>query len=360
MPAAYYESYSPVYGNGAPMPQNRGKAPRKEEDTEQAASLLLMLGRSVTPEPSLDDSDHRQQHTRRAPYQSFSPYASLTYDSPYADQPRSRAAPYEELSKVSSMSPPHSSSPYKRSHAGRQVSDSPPSALLSNNTPTALTDIDYEALIEESQLVQMKDRDLVPDSLFVAMAQMKPCKLTHADRVGCYKSRDLGFLGMCCKHCGGQPGFGRYYPNSVRSLAQTTTSQTILKHIGNKCRFCPPQVRAAVLQLQQQSSLCEGMSSGRPRYGSRKIFFQRVWARLHQQEEDDDNSKQSSSDADSTQTPTDLDESSTISEEEQQQAPTKRKNNRFGPLPLRRNHKRAKTTIGLADNNEKPSLQAAV
>lgn len=83
------------------------------------------------------------------------------------------------------------------------------------------------------------------------------------------------------QHCGGQPGFGRYFPNSVRSLAQTTTSQTILKHIGGKCRFCPPNVRKAVLELQRQQAHKEHLTTGRPRYGSRKIFFQRMWARLH-------------------------------------------------------------------------------
>jgi len=151
-------------------------------------------------------------------------------------------------------------------------------ALL-EETPTS--DPSWERLLEGSELVLMKDRDLVPDALFVAMAQMKACKLTQADRVGCYKSREIGFVGMCCKHCGGQPGFGRYYPNSVRSLAQTTTSQTILKHIGGKCRFCPPNVRQAVLELQRHQAAKEGITSGRPRYGSRKIFFQRMWARLH-------------------------------------------------------------------------------
>eukprot|EP00980_Cylindrotheca_fusiformis_P019341 scaffold6638_cov127-Cylindrotheca_fusiformis.AAC.25 len=145
----------------------------------------------------------------------------------------------------------------------------------------SVTEHSWEKLLDGSELVLPKDRDLVPDALFVAMSQMKPCKLTQADRVGCYKSREIGFVGMCCKHCGGQPGFGRYYPNSVRSLAQTTTSQTILKHIGGKCRFCPPHVRQAVLELQRHQAAKEGMSSGRPRYGSRKIFFQRMWARLH-------------------------------------------------------------------------------
>ena len=142
----------------------------------------------------------------------------------------------------------------------------------------------WEQLIGDSKLVSLQDRDLVPDCLFVAMAQMKPCRLQSADRVGCYKSRDIGFVGMCCMHCGGQPGFGRYYPNSVRSLAQTTTSQTILKHIGSKCQFCPPEIREAILELQRHQAVREGFPTGRPRYGSRKIFFQRIWHRLHGEE----------------------------------------------------------------------------
>ena len=38
------------------------------------------------------------------------------------------------------------------------------------------------------------------------MAQMKLCKLRSEDRFGNYKHRDIGFVGMACKHCGGLPG----------------------------------------------------------------------------------------------------------------------------------------------------------
>lgn len=79
---------------------------------------------------------------------------------------------------------------------------------------------DFDHMIAGSDIVSMKDRDLVPDALFLAIAQMKRCRLAETDRVGCYKARDIGFLGLCCKHCDGQPGFGRYFPNSVRSLAR--------------------------------------------------------------------------------------------------------------------------------------------
>jgi len=147
-------------------------------------------------------------------------------------------------------------------------------------------------LMGETTLVLIQDKDLIPDYLFLAMAQMKHCRLSDADRIGCYKGRELGFLGMCCKHCGGQPGFGKYFPASVRSLAQTTTSQTIVKHIGHKCRLCPENVRSSVLALQEGQALTDKVTKDsksatsvidlmRPRYGSRKVFFQRIWERLH-------------------------------------------------------------------------------
>ena len=226
----------------------------------------------------------------------------------------------------------------------------------------SMEDIDVEALMGDSKLVLTKDRDLVPDSLFVAMAQMRPCELTQADRVGCYKSRELGFVGMSCIHCGGQPGFGRYYPNSVRSLAQTTTSQTILKHVGSKCRFCPAHIRNAVNELLRQQAAREGMSSGRPRYGSRKIFFQRVWARLHGgplPEEDEQSSPKGSTDslADdaSNQTPSDLDSESnsrdsspaTWDDEDFEQHPRSSKlvnKRKAGLLPTQKNLKRSLDT----------------
>lgn len=245
------------YNQAISSPQYSTEMPHKsfckERDTEEVAGFLLALKhRSVTPEPPSDDSSSLR--LSRAEFQAF----------------RSPVEPQAFVDKT-------------------------PAALLNEDMPNV------ESLIGDSKLVLAKDRDLVPDSLFVAMAQMRPCRLTQADRVGCYKAREIGFVGMCCLHCGGQPGFGRFYPNSVRSLAQTTTSQTILKHVGGKCRFCPPHIRNAVNELQSQQAAREGLSSGRPRYGSRKIFFQRVWARLHggPMSEEDEGSNQTHSDLES-------------------------------------------------------------
>jgi hypothetical protein len=219
-----------------------------EEDTQECAEFLLALKhRSVTPEP------HQRQHE---PEDRVMPVVHA--------QPRFIVAPQVKNIEQHTYE--------DEAHIAR-----PPALLDERGAIEAF----WETLLGGSPLVFMSDRDLVPDPLFVAMSQMKPCILSEADRVGCYKSRPPAFAGMCCKHCGGQPGFGKYFPETVRSLAQTTTSQTILKHIGSKCRFCPPHVRQAVLELQRQQVIKETTNAGRPRYGSRKVFFQRIWARLH-------------------------------------------------------------------------------
>jgi len=230
-----------------------------EEDTQECAEFLLTLKhRSVTPEPQSELRDCIESEPQTA-----NDNTSRTESEP-------QTANYNS-SRTKALNEDYDS-------IGNDNELQMPPALIEELSIE--TDI-WKRLLGDSPLVFMADRDLVPDPLFVAMAQMKPCILTEADRVGCYKARSLGFTGMSCKHCEGQPGFGKYFPETVRSLAQTTTSQTILKHIGSKCRFCPPDVRKAVLDLQRQQIVKESTNSGRPRYGSRKVFFHRVWSRLH-------------------------------------------------------------------------------
>ena len=241
-----------------PLSVSSSKDPRHIPDTEEIAGYLLTLKhRSVTPDPHSSDRAQQQQvvsgGSQTSVYHHHHTTSQQQPESPFVEQPSNSNNSHEEA-----------------------VVDE------SRVGPTGeLSHMPWEQLIADSKLVSMQDRDLVPDCLFVAMAQMKPCRLQPADRVGCYKSREIGFIGMCCKHCGGQPGFGRFFPNSVRSLAQTTTSQTILKHIGTKCQFCPTEIRDSILELQRHQAIREGFPTGRPRYGSRKIFFQRIWERLH-------------------------------------------------------------------------------
>lgn len=69
--------------------------------------------------------------------------------------------------------------------------------------------ITFEQFVSGSTLVTLKDRDLVPDYVFLSLAQLAPCQLIAADRIGAYRARPIGFTGMCCRYCQGcQPGPG--------------------------------------------------------------------------------------------------------------------------------------------------------
>jgi len=66
-------------------------------------------------------------------------------------------------------------------------------------------------------------------------------------------------------------------------------SQTIIKHVGKKCSKTPESIKALLIKLQRDG-LAQGgnygrggkdASDGKPKYGSRKVFFQRLWANIH-------------------------------------------------------------------------------
>lgn len=130
---------------------------------------------------------------------------------------------------------------------------------------------------ESKNVVKEEDREMVTDYLFLLMDQMQTCQFTEEDRTGGrskIKNNCVGFPGMQCKHCHGKAGFGRYFPSSVNALALANSDRNINNHI-QKCRRCPPQIKAELIRLSKDQS------QGKNRRGLRKLFFQRVWERMH-------------------------------------------------------------------------------
>jgi len=93
-----------------------------------------------------------------------------------------------------------------------------PKAEGSKKDDKGQEEVPWERIIGKSPVVTLEDRGLISDSQLAAIAQMDLCQLTQADRIGWFKNREIGFGGLCCKHCKGKPSFGRYFPNSVRSF----------------------------------------------------------------------------------------------------------------------------------------------
>lgn len=122
-----------------------------------------------------------------------------------------------------------------------------------------------------------EDRELVTEYLFLLMDQMQTCKFTEEDRTGGrskIKDNEIGFPGMQCKHCQGKAGFGRYFPVSINALALANSDRNIYNHL-QKCRRCPSTVKTNLLKLSQDQTPTKN------RRGLRKMFFQRVWNRIH-------------------------------------------------------------------------------
>jgi len=133
--------------------------------------------------------------------------------------------------------------------------------------------------VDTRPLVFPEDKELISDYLYLTLEQMSPCLLMEADRVGCYKTRKVGFHGLACKHCVGQAGCGRYFPASEASLSQTTTSQTIMNHVRN-CRRCPMEIRECLEIMKRSRMGPDGKKSDKPKHGGRKVFFHRLWCRI--------------------------------------------------------------------------------
>jgi hypothetical protein len=95
------------------------------------------------------------------------------------------------------------------------------------------------------------------------------------------------------------------------------------------------------LELQRQQVIKESANAGRPRYGSRKVFFQRIWQRLHGENALDPLAAQEEANKGSEATP-DYTETegedghSTDDTATSDEAAPKRKN-RFGLLPTKKN-----------------------
>jgi hypothetical protein len=139
----------------------------------------------------------------------------------------------------------------------------------------------FEQLIEGSQLVTMEEHGMVSDAHFVAVAQLTPCRMEPADKAGWYKDREVGFPGVCCKHCGGKPSSGRYFPRTGDNFLRSSR-HSIIRHLTEICPSCPPDVRKSLVRLQQRDVLRSSWKIVDDSVlGAGKSFHEKLWVRLY-------------------------------------------------------------------------------
>lgn len=128
---------------------------------------------------------------------------------------------------------------------------------------------------EGEHIVSPEDTTMVPPYVYFLIRQVEGCRFTEADRFVARSKGPVGYPGFQCRHCHGHAGLGKYFPVSAKSLATNSTSQNIHAHLL-KCRKCPGHIKKQLLLLKEEKS-----KSPRLEPGWRKIFFDKIWVRLH-------------------------------------------------------------------------------
>jgi hypothetical protein len=133
---------------------------------------------------------------------------------------------------------------------------------------------------DAGQLVLDEDKLLLTDYFFYLMKQLRLCRFSEADRKtrgGKREKIQIGFGGLQCIHCIDANNARKFFWSNVDRLANSFAE--IPGHVL-KCRHCPQQTKDALYQLKQFHP--EQMAR-LPR-GSQKVFFRRMWRRLHDED----------------------------------------------------------------------------
>ena len=124
-------------------------------------------------------------------------------------------------------------------------------------------------------IVHSKDAGIVPPYVYFLMRQVESCNFTEADRFVARSKGPVGYPGFQCRHCHGHAGLGKYFPVSSKSLSTNSTSQNIHAHLL-KCRSCPLATKSHLVALKEEKAKAPRLEPG-----WRKVFFDKIWIRLH-------------------------------------------------------------------------------
>jgi hypothetical protein len=130
-------------------------------------------------------------------------------------------------------------------------------------------------LSDGDHIVYAEDKCMVPPYVHFLMRQVETCHFTEADRFVARSKGPVGYPGFQCRHCTGHAGLGKYFPVLSKSLSTNSTSQNIHAHLL-KCRKCPIYTKEKLVSLKEEKGRTPRLEPG-----WRKIFFDKVWDRLH-------------------------------------------------------------------------------
>lgn len=210
-----------------------------------------------------------------------SPDAAYPYPPPPSDHPSSMyAPPAMEREPV----PQRASRPTSRV-AASMLSETQDLEMLKAIDILVASDkqqfgVDSSEREARGSLVLAEDKLLLTDYFYHLMRQLRLCRFSEADRKtrgGKRENIKVGYGGLQCVHCSEAPNSRKFFWSNVDRLANSFAE--IPGHVL-KCRRCPVQIKNALMELKRRHP--EQMAR-LPR-GSQKVFFRRMWRRLHDED----------------------------------------------------------------------------
>ncbi|KAL7512297.1 hypothetical protein ACHAXN_009234 [Cyclotella atomus] len=154
-----------------------------------------------------------------------------------------------------------------------------PPSLENDESLDLLAQVATNANTNFKPLVTPEDKPTIADFLYVVMEQLQPCLFTDADR-NKRRSKNLGSVGVECKHCAGKIDARKFFWSSVSAAESNFVS--VHSHMMD-CKYIPDDFKQ---ELAKMKSLRREQTS-RLKTGSQKAFFTRVWNRLHSKPDDE-------------------------------------------------------------------------
>lgn len=195
----------------------------------------------------------------------------------WGERPPPPAAPMPEPKPLSPAFPPSYEPPPSNPAPAGDVEVRQAIDYLEANDRSKV-DMDGNPINESDILVLPDDRLLLTEYFFYLMKQLRPVRFSESDRRtrgGKREKVQIGYGGLQCVHCVDIPQARKFFWSNVDRLANSFAE--IPGHIF-RCKRCPEATKNALRLLKQRHP---DQMSRLPR-GSQKVFFRRMWRRLHE------------------------------------------------------------------------------
>lgn len=136
-----------------------------------------------------------------------------------------------------------------------------------------LAQVAFNVTTASKALVLPEDKPFIAEFLYLVMEQLQPCRFTEADR-NKRRLKDVGCIGVECKHCAGQVDGRKFFWSSVNAVESNFVS--VHTHMM-ECRCIPDGLKERLVELKKLRK----EQTAALKTGSQKAFFSRVWKRLH-------------------------------------------------------------------------------